>query len=158
MILEPLTTPRLTLTPISTELARRIVAGDLSGVRAAPGWPHADTMDGLLMSVEHGHPSGWFVIHEGAVIGDCGLYGPPDPDGNVEIGYGLAEGWRGRGLGTDVVRALADWLEVQPGVSAVRAHTLPGNLASRRVLQKAGFRELRVEHGEVLYERCSPPG
>lgn len=153
MTLEPLTTPRLTLTPISVEMARRLVAGDLAGVRAAPGWPHKETMEGILMSVEHGHPSGWLVMHEGAVIGDCGIFGPPDAGGRIEIGYGLAESWRGRGLGTELVRALAAWLLVQPGVTVVRARTLPENIASRRVLGRAGFQELGLEKGEILYER-----
>lgn len=158
MTLEPLTTADLSLVPISVELARRLVAGDLSGVRPAPGWPHDDTMDGLRMSVERGHPPGWLVVHRGAVIGDCGLHGLPDAQGQVEIGYGLAEGWRGRGFGTEVVRTVADWLLGQPGVRALRAHTLPDNLASRRVLQKAGFRELGLDEGQVLYERLPAPG
>jgi RimJ/RimL family protein N-acetyltransferase len=112
-------------------------------------------MDGLRMSVERGYPSGWIVMHEGAVIGDCGLHGLPGAEGQVEIGYGLAEPWRGRGLGSEVVGALAGWLVVQPGVRVMRAHTLPDNKASRRVLEKAGFRERGLEHGEVLFERRS---
>lgn len=159
MILEALATARLTLTPISSELARSLVAGDYSGVRAAPGWPHKDTMDGILMSVEHGHPSGWLVLHRAEVIGDCGIFGPPDADGHIEIGYGLAEGWRGRGLGTELVRAIVTWLLMQPGVRAVEARTLPENIASRRVLTKAGFRERGRDAGQVRYELAAarPP-
>lgn len=152
MNLEPVTTARLTLTPISRDMCRRLLAGNLDGVRAAPGWPQEGTFDGLRMSVERGHPPGWLVVHEGVVIGDCGLHGPPDAEGRVEIGYGLAAGLRGRGLGTELVPAVSGWLLDQPGIRVVRAHTAPDNVASRRVLEKAGFRERGTEEGEVLYE------
>ena len=34
----------------------------------------------------------------GEVIGDIGFHGPPDQAGTVEIGYGIVEQYRGRGL------------------------------------------------------------
>ena len=50
------------------------------------------------------------------MVGDCGTFGPPDDEGRVEIGYGLAAPFRGRGIGTEAVGALADWVAAQPGV------------------------------------------
>ena len=158
MTLEPLTTARLALTPISKELAQRMLAGDLSSVQVASGWPHEDTMDGLRMTGAGGPPPVWLVLHEGAVIGDCGLHGRPDAKGGVEIGYGLAADWRGQGFGTEVVQVLAGWLLDQPGISVVRAHTLPDNVASRRVLEKAGFCPRGLENGELLFERSAVQG
>ena len=59
---------------------------------------------------------GWLVTLDDLVIGDCGAHGDPSPGGDVEIGYGLAEPYRGRGYGTELVTALSDWLLAQPGV------------------------------------------
>jgi hypothetical protein len=57
----PLETPRLCLEPVTGETARAILAGDLSGLTVADGWPHEDTADGLALALEHGHPPGWLI-------------------------------------------------------------------------------------------------
>jgi hypothetical protein len=79
-------TPRLVLEPLAPDVARAIVAGDLSGVRPAAGWPHDDTLDGIRLGLERGVRTTWLVLRNGVVIGDCGLHGPPDEEGEVEIG------------------------------------------------------------------------
>jgi RimJ/RimL family protein N-acetyltransferase len=125
----------IALVPLTAEQARRIVDGDVSGLRQAAGWPHEDTVDGLGL-VERG-ASAWLVELDGVVIGDCGTVGPLE--GEVEIGFGLALEFRGQGHGTELVRLLAARLLEEPSVFAVVAHTLPENAASARVLEKAGF-------------------
>jgi hypothetical protein len=84
--LDQIRTPRLVLEPLSLDVAQAIVAGDLSRVRPAAGWPHDDTLDGIRLGVEHGVSTTWLVLRDGVVIGDCGLHGQPDEDGEVEIG------------------------------------------------------------------------
>ena len=167
MDLAPLTTVRLRLEPVTAEMARAILAGDLSvltaaGLAAAEGWPHEDTADGLGMIVKTGETLSWLVVAGGAVIGDCGLHGGPsgtvDEAGRVEIGYGLAAPSRGQGYGSEVVAAITGWLLAQPEVRQVRACTLTGNLPSRRVLEKAAFAYAGVEDGEAVYERDAPAG
>jgi len=74
--LAALRTARLRLEPVTTETARAIMAGDLSGLSAAHGWPHQDTADGLAMAVKGGLPPTWLITAEGMVIGDCGTHGP----------------------------------------------------------------------------------
>jgi RimJ/RimL family protein N-acetyltransferase len=134
---EPIETERLRLVPVTDEQAAAILAGDLSVVRAGEGWPHADTLDGLRLA------PGWLVELDGAVIGDCGVHGEPE-GGTAEIGYGLAAPYRGRGYGSELVGAVSQWLLRQPGITRVVAETDPGNAASRRVLEKAGFHEAAV--------------
>ena len=94
---EPIATERLVLQPIPRETAQKVVDGDPSSVIAGEGWPHADTRDGLGMALKFGHAPGWFVTLDGVVIGDAGIDGEPDEQGDVEFGYGLAEPYRGRG-------------------------------------------------------------
>jgi RimJ/RimL family protein N-acetyltransferase len=149
----PLRTARLRLEPLTTASARAILAGDLAGWRAAEGWPHEDTTDGLAVAVNSGHPPGWLIIANGAVIGECGTHGPVDEAGSLEIGYGLAAPHRGRGYGTEAVAAITEWLLGLPEVRQIRARTLIGNIASRRVLEKAGFQLVDCDDDEARYQR-----
>ena len=152
-----LRTERLVLVPQTIEQARALLAGEDSGLELAPGYPHADTLDGLGMWVEHGGPDdgGWFVTlaGDGRVVGDCGTHGPADDEGRLEIGYGLAGPSRGRGLGTEAVRAMADWLAAQPGVRALTAEVEVGNEASRRLLERLGFTLTGTADGHWQLER-----
>ena len=151
---EPLTTARLSLVPFDPETARAVVSGDLSSLDPAPGWPHEDTVDGLSGAVKFGWPAGWMVTFEDKVVGDCGTHGPADKDGTIEIGYGLAPSYRGRGFGTELVGAISGWLLGQPEVSIVLASTLSDNVASRRVLEKNHFTFVGYgDDGQALYER-----
>ena len=151
--LEPLQTARLRLEPISTDSARAILAGDLSGLTAAEGWPHEDTADGLRMAVKGGHPPGWLITADGTVIGDAGIHGPVDEAGGVEIGYGLAAPWRGQGYGSEAVAAITEWLLSVPEVRRVHARTLTSNAPSRRVLEKADFQFVGIDDEEAVYQR-----
>lgn len=62
------------------------------------------------------------------------------PTAVVEIGYGVDEAFRGRGLATEAVGALVDWGRDREDVGSIGAETLTANLPSRRVLEKCGFR------------------
>ncbi|MEV6690262.1 GNAT family N-acetyltransferase [Micromonospora sp. NPDC051196] len=75
----------------------------------------------------------------GAVAGTCMLL-HDQPGGQGMLGYSLFPQWRGRGYATRTVRLLARWGFEQVGLARVWAGTLPENLASRRVLERAGFR------------------
>jgi RimJ/RimL family protein N-acetyltransferase len=150
-----LATLRLTLEPVTASTARAIVAGDLSSVTAADDWPHEGTANGLGMAIRLGHPPGWLVLRDGVVIGDCGIHGVADEAGCIEIGYGFAESYRGKGYGSEVVAAMTLWLLGVEEVTRVRAATLSDNWASRRVLEKAGYRLVRDDHDHAVYERES---
>ena len=151
-----LTTDRLVLVPQSLAAARALLAGEDVGLPLAPGYPHADSLDALGW-VEHGGPDdgGWFITlaEDGRVVGDCGTFGPPDDEGLVEIGYGLAAPFRGRGIGTEAVGALADWVAAQPGVRVVVASVEVGNEPSRRLLVRLGFSLVGESDGHWRLER-----
>jgi RimJ/RimL family protein N-acetyltransferase len=153
-------TNRLELRPVSPEIAAAVIADDLAVLTAAPvtgsalkigdGWPHEDTRDGLG-GVAHGTDA-WLVTLDGVVIGDCGTHGPADEAGDIELGYGLAEPFRGRGLGTEVAVGLTEHLRRLPGVRRVVANeVLADNLPSRRALERAGFACLREADGLSWY-------
>ena len=83
---------------------------------------------------------------DGTIIGDVGFKGPPSEDGFVESAYGIAPDHQGRGFATEAARALTEFARQAAGVRVVRAHTMPDNRASTRVLAKCGFRFV----GEVI--------
>ncbi len=72
------------------------------------------------------------------IVGDLCFKGIND-NGTVEIGYGIKPEYEGRDLMTEAVTAMAKWASNQPGVFCVEAETDPDNIASQRVLHKAGF-------------------
>jgi RimJ/RimL family protein N-acetyltransferase len=74
----------------------------------------------------------------GLVVGGIGFHGPPT-DGEVEIGYGIVPTRQGRGYATEAVRRLVSVALTMPGVVAVVASADADNVASQRVLEKAGF-------------------
>ncbi len=127
------------------------MAGDLSAVCAADGWPHEGTVAGLRMAIRHGHQPGWLITLDGLVIGDCGVHRDPDEHGEVEIGFGLAAGYHGRGYGREFVAALSQWLLAQPEVTRVVARAELQNAPSRRVLELAGFRLASVDERYAGY-------
>ena len=97
---------------------------------------------------------GFALIHrENRVhIGGAGFAGPPDDEGAVEIGYGLAKSYQGQGYATEAARALVEFAFNTPGVRLVRAHTLPNPGPSPRVLEKCGF----TYTGEVVSPEDGP--
>lgn len=91
---------------------------------------------------------GFAVVHRASdsVIGSTGFKGPPDAEGVVEIAYGIAPAYQGRGYATEAAAALVAFAFNRAQVKLVRAHTLPTNTASIRVLAKCGF----THTGEVV--------
>jgi RimJ/RimL family protein N-acetyltransferase len=141
LVSKEISTPRLVLVPVSTEIANAVVAGDLSRVPHAVGWPHGDTLDALRLFLSTDEPSLlWLITLDDTVIGDCGTVGGLDAAGEIEIGYGLAAEHRGVGYGNEVVSALSGWLLGHPPVRRVVAReVLATNVPSRRALERAGF-------------------
>ena len=91
------------------------------------------------------HPEQWewyaiwmIELKNGTHIGELCFKGLSE-DGITEIGYGIAEAYQGNGYATEAVSALVDWALRQPDVRSVTAETEESNIASEKVLKKAGF-------------------
>jgi [ribosomal protein S5]-alanine N-acetyltransferase len=63
------------------------------------------------------------------------------PFENAFLGYFVAERHNGRGYATEAVRQAVDFAFGDLGLHRVQAAVVPRNVASGRVLEKAGFRE-----------------
>ncbi len=88
-------------------------------------------------------PSTAGPLHPGVVVGECAVKGPVSRCAPAEIGYGLAPVARGRGYGRMMVSELAATL-LAAGAPEIWARTDAANVASRRVLARAGFRSTRA--------------
>src|ERR1051326_8283344 len=84
---------------------------------------------------------GFGVVHriDNVLIGMAGFPGPPTSGGIVEIAYGIAPTYQGKGYATEVAAALIDFASRDPRVEKICAHTLAETNASTRVLEKCGF-------------------
>jgi RimJ/RimL family protein N-acetyltransferase len=72
---------------------------------------------------------------------------PPDtPDEGVELGYRLRKSAWGKGYATEGSRALIQKGFAEHGVERVFATTMVVNVASRRVMEKAGLKYVRTFH------------
>lgn len=81
------------------------------------------------------------------IVGTLAFKGLND-NGMIEIGYGIKPEYEGKGLMTEAVSATVEWASKQPEVLSIEAETTPGNIASKRVLEKSGF----IPSGEIGME------
>jgi ribosomal-protein-alanine N-acetyltransferase len=77
------------------------------------------------------------VDGDGTVVGRFNLYDLVDE--TAEVGYRVAEDVAGRGVATSTLRTLCRLAAEQYGLRTLKAKTSNENVASQRVLEKAGF-------------------
>ncbi|MFJ6207554.1 GNAT family N-acetyltransferase [Lysinibacillus sp. NPDC092081] len=96
----------------------------------------------------------WLIVskEENCIVGGIMLKGLPNEHGEVIIGYYIFPPYQGKGYMTETVRAMKDWLLRQSNVKYVVADTDKDNIASHKVLQKAGA-TLYSESEELYYWR-----
>ena len=143
------------LIPASAEFLKLLVgkeyvrAGELLGVIVPKGWPDdEEAIAGLswhLKAIRRNPDEALWRVRlivwrsNRTVIGSINLKGLPDESGTVEIGWGLSEPFRRRGIATEAARAVIKWSFGQSGVKRVIA-TVPGdNRASERVAERVGM-------------------
>lgn len=97
----------------------------------------------------------WSVLDGALIVGSVCLKHPPDDEGAVEVGYGIAPSHRGRGLATAAVSAIIP-IAYAAGARAVTADTEPDNTASIAVLERVGFTRHSVADDGRLWWRISP--
>lgn len=89
----------------------------------------------------------WTIISkaDNKMVGDICFVGEPDPNGEIEIGYGIYEEARNKGFMTEAVGGIIEWAKKQPKVKSIFAATEKDNVASFSILKKNHF----VHIGEV---------
>ena len=171
-----LRTARLDLVPgtvalYEDELAAPGHLGERLGAQVPPGWPpgehdHAAVEFFLSRTREDGDAASgwyaWYIVFRGAgdepaaLAGSIGYFGPPR-EGVVEIGYSVVECFRGRGIASEAIAAMATRALAVPGVERVMAQTAEDNAPSQGALRRAGFHDAGPgrEPGMRRFERLA---
>jgi [ribosomal protein S5]-alanine N-acetyltransferase len=127
-------------------LAASRVPEDLSGRAEPESLPPSFVAARTLGLVADGHPKPWsttFLIvrsEDGRFVGACGFKHAPT-SGRVEVGYGVSPSARRTGAATAALKLLTE-LAFEAGATEVLAEVQPDNVASTRLVEKAGFVEV----------------
>jgi RimJ/RimL family protein N-acetyltransferase len=76
---------------------------------------------------------------DGGVLGACGLQRFDWGEGRAEIGYWVAREARERSVGTRAARLLSEWALRQLALDRIELLANPGNVASQKLAEDAGF-------------------
>jgi [ribosomal protein S5]-alanine N-acetyltransferase len=158
-----LETDRLIIRPWTMEEADAAFAiyGDSEVMRyVGDGRPSPDieTMRASLAKLierDRGKQLGLWALEKrdsGEVIGS-GLLKPLPDNSDIEVGYHLAQKWWGQGYATEAATALVEYGLSNVGLSRIVGVTYPENVASQRVLTKAGLvHKGKSRYGEIEVE------
>lgn len=97
----------------------------------------------------------WMIVlrSENTIAAELCFKGKPDNAGEVEIGYETYEAFRDKGIMAEAVTTIAEWAFSETEVKIIRAETDPGNTASQRTLQKAGFTLAERQPGNLIWKK-----
>ena len=83
----------------------------------------------------------WAIEYQGILIGNLSVVGAQDENLCCEIGYCLGKAYWNKGITTEALIAVLDFLFGQVGYHRITAVHDGANVASGRVMRKAGLRE-----------------
>jgi [ribosomal protein S5]-alanine N-acetyltransferase len=110
----------------------------------------ADSAIAFVTAAMAEKPTCIFAIEiDGEIAGSIGLHPQADVKRkNAELGYWLAEQFWGRGIASEAVKEMLNYSFQNFDIQRVFARPFGFNLASQRVLEKAGFKlEYRLKDG-----------
>ena len=127
------------------------------------GLPYAYTeQDGIdyisaMLSADENDTFAFAITVEGKVIGSIGVF----RQGNIhrqtaEVGYYIAEEYWGKGIMTEAIKQTCKYVFDKSDIIRIYAEPFAYNMASCRVLEKAGFqyegtlRKNAVKNGKII--------
>ena len=123
-----------------------MIRGMLAESRSWPTPPPQFILEAALEALREGKPPIWFspfALIQSSPTQAAGTVDQGYPaSGRIEIGYGVAETCRSRGIATAAVKELCVLGLQQSDVTEVYAESAADNWASRRVLEKAMFKQI----------------
>ena len=90
------------------------------------------------------------------IVGTIGAYDYKDD--HIEVGFSVVPGWQGRGLATEALKKVLEYLTENEGISCVTAWCAAENIGSKRALEKAGMKLVGTEKdglvvGDRVYDK-----
>lgn len=124
---------------LAFEVANRAYFAASISDRGDAFFEHFDDGFRALLAEQATGEGAFFVLlaEDGSVHGRFNLF--DIADGTANLGYRMAELAAGRGLATAAVQELCRVVPARHGLRTLRAATSHANVASQRVLTKAGF-------------------
>ena len=101
------------------------------------------TVERFIESYDHDRSYSWVMDVDGIIVGTIGAYDYKNDQ--IEVGFSVDRGWQGRGLGTEALKKVLNYLKENEGISRVTAWCAGDNTASRRVLEKSGMQFVGME-------------
>lgn len=127
------------------------------------GWnPYAtlemaqETVRRFIGSYEDVHAYSWIMDTDDVIVGTIGAYDYEDD--HIEVGFSIVPGWQGRGLATEALKKVLEYLTENEGIPCVTAWCASENVGSQRVLEKAGMKLVETEKdglvvGDRVYDK-----
>ena len=127
------------------------------------GWnPYAtlemaqETVRRFIDSYDDEHAYSWIMDVDDVIVGTIGAYDYKDD--HIEVGFSVVPGWQGRGLATEALKKVLEYLTENEGIPCVTAWCAAENIGSKRVLEKAGMKLVRTEKdglavGDKVYDK-----
>jgi [ribosomal protein S5]-alanine N-acetyltransferase len=94
----------------------------------------------------------WTAINkeQNFMVCDLCFKGEPNPEGEIEIGYGTYPQFQGNGFMKEAIAGLIEWAKTQPKVQSIYAETAKDNVASYTILERNHF--LKTGESEMYFE------
>ena len=130
----------------STDIDRLVELANNSSIASnlRDGFPHPYTNEAaekFIKDAQEANPPRRFCIEKnGIYVGNIGLH--PDMDiyrMNAEIGYFIGEPFWGQGIASQAVKMMVDYGFRMLKMNRIEAGVFDYNIASRKVLENAGF-------------------
>ena len=127
------------------------------------GWnPYAtremaqETVRRFIDSYDDEHSYSWVMDIDDVIVGTIGAYDYKDD--HIEVGFSIEPGWQGRGLATEALKKVLEYLTENEGILCVTAWCAADNVGSKRVLEKAGMKLAGTEKngltvGDKVYDK-----
>ena len=121
------------------ELANRAFFATAISDRGDAYFEHFDERHSEMVAEQEAGAGAFYLLidADSSVLGRFNLFF--DGEDSARLGYRVAQHMCGQGVATATVRDLCDLAATRYGVRTLRAAASHGNVASRRVLTKAGF-------------------
>ncbi len=154
-----LRTERLILRRYRTEDAKDLYhyLGTDPAMYQYSGWnPYAtfemaqETVRRFINSYDNDHAYSWIMDIDDVIVGTIGAYDYEDD--HIEVGFSVVPGWQRRGLATEALRKVLEYLTGNEGISCVSAWCAAENIGSKLVLEKAGMKLVRTEKDGLAVE------
>ena len=114
------------------------------------------TVQSFIDSYDDEHSYSWVMDVDDIVVGTIGAY---DYMGDqIEVGFSVSPRWQGRGVATEALEKVLEYLTENEGIPCVTAWCAAENGASRKVLEKSGMQLVRTEKngltvGDRVYDK-----